>query len=228
MTPVRLPPTLLPLVLRIASIDDHLFDKLLHAVNTMPSTVDRDTIVKHALQVCKDDNEDEVRASVEGSLGLRSIFDYQDLPEDDFISGLVVSLATSKDDAARNFNAERFSHRVARLLESESLAIRAKALQLLFESRRHIVGSRVLTDARPIFGEDATQAPLAAIITHTLRLQFHESEGSRELFFSFDTQDIASLIEALNRALEKDDSIRRYFANKGLPIIDSSPPRADK
>jgi len=223
MMTVRLPDTLRPLILRIGITDDATFNAVSAALDSMPATVDKGRIVRHAVAACQGLDEREVRSIAEGALGLRSLFAYQNSNEREFIAGLLVSLESKKGEASGGFDAGAFSVRSERLLQSKALGISAKALQLLFESRRHIVGSRVLTDIRPIFGDNATEAPIAAIVTHTLRLQFHEADRNSELFFSLDRQDVATLVEALRRAIEKEDSLNEYFDNKGLQIIESAP-----
>ena len=121
------------------------------------------------------------------------------------------NLATALDEAARNgienfkvAEGADFKERIVTLLSLDALhLIEAKAKELLQEAQRLLLDARILTDIRPVFGEDIGENPTAFILTHTLKLHYHEGGEHREFFVALDEQDIASLKRMSERAQRK-------------------------
>jgi len=58
---------------------------------------------------------------------------------------------------------------------------------------------RILTDARPIFGNNIEKPPEAIAIIHTLKIAYHRSGRLEEQFFAFDEHDLKELRSAVER-----------------------------
>jgi len=217
---VRVTAGLRPAILQVGDADNDFFAAVLDGIQTMPYTVDRQSIVRHVVARCAQLDAQAVKRFVEGILAVISLFVYYSLDKDEFVEDISEGLRLKADESP-GFDHVTFGARIRVLLDVQRLIVSAKAFELLFESRRHVVGSRVLTDVRPIFGDDATQAPLAAIITHTLKLQFHEAEGTRELFLSFDKQDMHTLLNGLQRAIDKESTLAATYQGSGFTIVAS-------
>lgn len=113
---------------------------------------------------------------------------------------------------------ESFETLLAEILEIESLEISAKAVSLVYE-QDHIIhgGFRVLTDLRPIFGSDpADTSTLAAMVTYTLKFEYHEGSEVKELFAALNARQVDELLQSLERAKAKAESLEH--ALEGTPI----------
>jgi hypothetical protein len=138
------------------------------------------------------------------------------------------TLATALDEAARNgienfkvAEGADFKERVITLLSLDALnPIEKKAKELQQEAQRLLLDARILTDLRPVFGEDIGENPTAFILTHTLKLHYHESGKHREFFVALDEQDIASLKKMSERAQKKTVVLKRIVAASGIRSID--------
>lgn len=114
-----------------------------------------------------------------------------------------------------------FIGRLTALLEQEAFdLVSFKARELQGESERTLCEARVLTDVRPIFGEKIEDSPTGMIITHTLKLVYHEMTGHKELYVALDDDDIASLTKILQRAGDKARSLRALLTAKDLHPVD--------
>jgi hypothetical protein len=111
---------------------------------------------------------------------------------------------------------ERFDN----LLNVEPFVILSKAAGLQREGDHLYCDSRILSDLRPVFGKEVGR-PAGAVITHTLRLGYHEgAEGDhKELYVVLDSDDLESLIYTLNRAQAKDKALRELLAEAKLPNL---------
>jgi hypothetical protein len=121
---------------------------------------------------------------------------------------------------------ESFQKRLAQLLSSKTLGIAAKAGDVAYQTPRHTHAIRILTDARPVFGENAKEGPMAFTILHTLQIEYSEDNEDREWFISLDADDLKSLRSVADRAVDKEASLRKILERLGTPTLswgDSQP-----
>jgi hypothetical protein len=137
-------------------------------------------------------------------------------------------LATALDLAVRNgiedfkvAEGADFKERIATLLSLDALnLIEAKAKELQQEAQRLLLDARILSDIRPVFGENIGENPAAFILTHTLKLHYQEGGDHKEFFVALDEQDIASLKEISERAQKKTVVLKRIVEASGIRSID--------
>jgi len=109
--------------------------------------------------------------------------------------------------------------RLTRLLELNSFVVGAKAVSVMLEHDIVFYRARVLTDIRPVFGA-TIGAPQAAVITHSLRIHYHQGEDHKDFFVMLDTQDVQTLIDVLERAKVKAENLKGVLATANIPYIE--------
>jgi len=107
---------------------------------------------------------------------------------------------------------------LATLLEVVELYTLARAIDLVVESQRLFHGSRVITDVRNVFVE-AEEEPVAAVIVHNLKIEYHEDENVRSIFVALDQSDLRRLSQTIDRALLKEAAIRALMDRSGQALI---------
>jgi hypothetical protein len=113
--------------------------------------------------------------------------------------------------------------RLAALLLIPGVTASAKALDLLSEHERLFLTARILTDLRPVFGEGEVATPTAALITHTLKIEYHDASGRDALYMALDDGDLEKFIEVLTRAQKKSSSLRSLVATTGMTLLSPTP-----
>lgn len=99
---------------------------------------------------------------------------------------------------------------IAALLNlTNTLGVIAKAAILLTESERLFGDGRIITEIRPVFADNLDDRPSAAIIVHTLRIQYSDAEGSKEFYVALKSIDVQKLKKTTERALTKEQNLRR-------------------
>jgi hypothetical protein len=114
---------------------------------------------------------------------------------------------------------DSFRKRLTQLLSSRTLGIAAKAGHVALQTPRHAHGLRILTDARPVYGENAKDSPIAFTILHTLQVEYFEAGENREWFISLDADDVENLRSVADRAIQKEASLRTTLGRLDLPIL---------
>ena len=115
---------------------------------------------------------------------------------------------------------EQLRINLQKLLRVPSIYLGAKATSVITDNHATFLASRVLTDVRPIFALESTDLS-GAVVVHNLKISYSsDSESDREFFVSLDDVDVQQLIDSLQRAQKKADSLRKFFVAAELPLID--------
>ena len=109
--------------------------------------------------------------------------------------------------------------RITVVLGIESLGLVVKAQDVLVAHARTYARARILSDIRPVFGNDVSAQPPAAVIVHMLNMIYNRA-GRRENFtVALDEKDINQLIEVLERARVKNKTLKEIIEKSGLRYI---------
>jgi hypothetical protein len=117
---------------------------------------------------------------------------------------------------------ESFQAVLAQILGIEPLEVAAKAIVLVYEQDHIVHGTpRVLTDVRPIFNSDATDLSIrAAMVTYTVKFEYHEGRDVKEMFVSLDAEQVEGLIEALGRAQSKAKNLEQWIRGSNFSYLE--------
>jgi len=141
-------------------------------------------------------------------------------------SGLLAALASSLEENREwhTEDAQALSDRtesLAKLLAPTGpLGVIAKATELLVEQQFLFCKARIITDARPVFDEQA-EGMLGLIPSHCLALTYHEGPETRELHLLMDAKDMRQLHDQLERAQRKEKLMSRMLTEAGLTVIET-------
>ncbi len=122
---------------------------------------------------------------------------------------------TALDDAG----IKRALARLTQLLAVPSFEVSAKALGVFGEHQLIYESARVFSDIRPVFGDDVSSDPAAAVVFHNLKIEYVEGTESKELYLALDGEDLDELIGVLSRAKQKEASIQAMLSKQNLPRL---------
>jgi hypothetical protein len=103
------------------------------------------------------------------------------------------------------------------LLRSKAVFSTASAIELLTQHPQNFRASRVVTDIRPVFAEDASEPPMGAVLIQTLQLQTWDRNGDSEtLYVAMDEADLRELRDDIERAIGKTATLRAMLDEQGV------------
>jgi hypothetical protein len=106
-------------------------------------------------------------------------------------------------------------------LGTAPLRVSAKAATLLFDEERGFSNARVITDVRPVFGDDISSPDIsAAFIIHSLRISYRGRSENSEFFVSMSTKDLRDLRKVIDRALDKAEGLEHVMSSLTSHVID--------
>jgi hypothetical protein len=115
-----------------------------------------------------------------------------------------------------------FGERLNALLAQPTVASLAKAMSVHYETANTFHTARVVSDLRPIFGDDPQSGPAGAMVMHTLRIDYLATDGLEGFFVSMTRDELAELAAAVARAQQKDEALRRFVTKAGLEELDAT------
>jgi hypothetical protein len=200
---------------KISNLEENQFQELLSALTGLKPTFQKEVIQKLASKVHSIEAKD-IDEIVEAIFSL--YFARRDLELSS--TELARGISEAEELHIPSERREIFANRLINFLAFDhSLGVASKAIEVLREREHLLCTARIITEVRPIFGEQPTERPSAALIIHTLRVSYHESGDIKEFFVDMDTSDIAILRRLLDRAEAKEQSLKDVLGEAGIPNL---------
>jgi hypothetical protein len=137
---------------------------------------------------------------------------------DDLIEG-IHEISNRPELIDINIDSISLKERFERLLSINSLYIIAKSARLKFDGERLYFEAKILSDIRPVFDADPENIPSAAVITHTLKIVYHEGNNHKEFYVVLGSSDLSSLSKTVERAVLKDETLRNLLKQANLSVL---------
>jgi hypothetical protein len=149
---------------------------------------------------------------VDALYALYRVREYSELDRKSFLRELVESIRSNSEPEIPESEVSAITERFKRLLKIETLESISKAITLQRDGERLYCGSRILSDIRPVFGRNDNSEPKAAVITHTLRISYHEDGAHRDMYFVLDEEDLYNLRTVIERAESKSQTLDQVLS----------------
>lgn len=119
-----------------------------------------------------------------------------------------------ESEVLRDEDTTRLVSNLRDLMQIENFALSMKAYNLERTSERLYCKARIVTDLRPMFGDEPSEGPKGFVILHNLRIGYHESDKRHKNFYlTLDSVDLLRLRSVIDRALEKSDSLKEHVTS---------------
>jgi hypothetical protein len=142
------------------------------------------------------------------------------VPYPQFLEDLIEGLRKDRNVQLTERQLKKLSAPLKRLMDIEALKTIAKAARLQRDGERLYCAGKTLSDIRPVFGNDPAARPLGAVLTHTLKIAYHQGSERLEFHVILDSTDLEELAEVIQRAKDKDKALRELLKSTKLPSFD--------
>ena len=212
---------------KIITLDSAVFKNLIDALkNSNPSFHLKklaDTVsLKIKQKGIEDLTKDDLLNILEAIVSLYPLQTYYSLTLEDLASSLGEAVAELEDFP--NVTEEQkkiFEARITTLLSIDgALYVASKVEELLFEYQHLFLGSRIITDIRPVFDPDLNKIPVGALIVHTLKLEYKQGNEQKDFYIALDTNDVKNLREQLDISEQKAESIKLMLNQAQVSYLD--------
>lgn len=155
--------------------------------------------------------------------GLYAAKSARDVSTEDFVEEVCDAMESLPSEELRLPHAERasFKAKLSTILGAELFSLVAKVYDLATEDERIFCSARILTDLRPVFGLSVSDGPRAFIVTHLLKVAYHQgSKEHKNFYVTLDADDLQRLKGLIERAESKARSLKsavRDIRTIGVP-----------
>lgn len=145
-----------------------------------------------------------------------------DLSIDEFVDEIVEVMNESGDDFREllDNDIEKFRERFSKLLNVNALSLRTKTASLIVDHQIVYKSAKIISDIRPVFGDDIEQSPVGASLVHNLKVEYVENDELKYIHFALDDKDIGSLITLFKRTQSKSETLKMFIKSSGLENYD--------
>lgn len=167
-------------------------------------------------------NKERIKSILRSLFSLVNIFDSTKKSIDDFAADFAESFRESFSEIS-NIEEGKLKQNLIQLLNSfSSIKLTVKARNLIIENLNNFTESRIISDIRIVFNDDnRNEKQQCALIVHQLNIKYFSGSSKNNLFsISLDSADLKKLKKTIDRAIEKDISIKEN--NHELKFIDFS------
>lgn len=219
MPALRIPPEHQKGLAKLISLPPEQAEEFLKSVESAAKKVRSDRFSSDDLRSIPGVSPGDLSNMLDTLLALYHVRHHADVSTDEFVSDVTDSLKEGEGPTFGKEELPGIKKRLTDFLSLETLSVEAKASVLRYEHERTLHDVRILTDARPVFGEDVSAEPHAAVIFHMLKIEYHASKGVEEVYFSLDEHDLEYLKQVIIRAEKKAKSLREALSKSEITTI---------
>ena len=155
---------------------------------------------------------DKAALLVQALLSMMAFAESQDAD----LADMVEVIASSDDLGLSGPDSALLADRIKRLFEHGPITALQKSFALSVLHDRLFLSAQITTDIRPVFGGDVNNEMAAAVVSHSLKIDFSQSGGSDSFYVTLDPSDLMELQQAMERATSKADSIATTLEKAGI------------
>ncbi|MGI9105098.1 MAG: hypothetical protein ACR2G4_02490 [Pyrinomonadaceae bacterium] len=221
MASLRIPNKHLSGLAKLLSMPEDTAVELTSALENAPVSFDPRQVLKTAVSGVTGISPADAASIKEALISLLLLRARSDESQTDVIDELSAAIQESDAEELQlpdevRANAKK---RLSMFLGIPSLLVSSKAVSVRLENDKLFSKARVVSDIRPIFGENVKESPKAAIILHQLGIHYFQDGDHKEFFVAMDTDEVQELISSLERAKAKAESLEAVLAAANLPHL---------
>ena len=217
--PLQIPIEDFPALKTIRAMPNTSVETLIKALKSASLTSDTDEIAKNIAEQVPSVSASELEAVLDTLYGLYSIRELSGVSRDTFLKDFIEGFQNQTELAVDRKDAPKLRAKFEKLLSVETFNLLSKAKRLQRDGERLYCEAKIVSDIRPVFGAKPTVRPLGAVLTHTLKLAYHELGDHKEFQIVLDGIDLGLLADAIHRALQKDETLRALLKEMRLPDL---------
>lgn len=214
MSPQRVPDEFVPILTNLARMTQPDFDALRDAADELGGSAE----ISHLATQLRESTvlePDELRALFDAMVSLIAFADTRSQP----LAELAGDVAASPDLDVTNSQQTELVTRIVALTSIEPIRVVRKGSALSMQHERLFLSSRIMSDIRPVFGADPAAGIEAAILSHTLIVDFVSDRGTDCFYVALDKDDLRQLQGAVQRAIDKEPSLAATLEAAGIPNL---------
>lgn len=203
----------------VRNLSPHDSDQLLEALKSTKIAASSDEMASSIESKLPSIPKKELRNIVDLLYSLYHVREFSGLNRNSFIKELFETVQQYADPPIAEEDVTGIRQRFKDLLVIKNLDTISKAISLQREEQRVYCDAKIISDIRPVFGDDIKGKPEAATITHSLRITYHEDGNHKDFYVSLDQMDLDELERIVKRAKNKANALTKALIEARIPRL---------
>jgi chemotaxis protein CheY-P-specific phosphatase CheC len=203
---LEIPKRQVPTVGKILRLSEAAIEEFINALSSATITAEAPALAEKIAGSVPSIPREDLNDIVDTLYSLYHVREFSEVRSARFVRDLVEAVLQNPEFGLKKEDASITGKRFHRLLNIKTLDNLSKAIRLQRDGERIYCDAKIISDIRPVFGEDVEERPVSAVITHTLQLGYHETGEHKQFFIVLDEQDLDALQVVIERAKSKGDT----------------------
>jgi hypothetical protein len=216
---LQVPSRYIPALELVRNLTDAASKEFLRALESAHITSSAEAMANGIASSVPSIPKEELEKITDLLYSLYHVREFSELNRNDFLKELLESVREIAKPAISEQEFPALRQRFKDFLSVKVLQSISKAIVLQRDQDRIYCEARIVSDIRPVFGEDVKQRPVAATITHTLNITYHEAGDHKEFYVVLDQVDLEEMEKAIKRAMAKDETLDQLLSDSGVPRL---------
>jgi hypothetical protein len=179
--------------------DEPAFAELLEAIKGARLSFTSEALAASVTSKIKNLSPEHVESIIELLTGLHFVRSGAGVSLDQFVDDLLEGAQEGDLREAVAKSQDKARQRLTALLSEKTIGFAAKARETERNYERSYCNAEMLTDIRPIF-DNGDGSPIAAVLTHTLKISYHQRERLKDVFITLTPDDLDELDGVIEQA----------------------------
>lgn len=209
MAAIPIPKEVQPSVAKLLLLTDEENQEIVTALETAPLSFDAQELATSVAERVKSVEPETASEIIQVLLSLYLIQSKAEVPTPQFIEDFIEGIEeTDLKETLTKAPVDRFRQRLSRFLQVKALAFTTKARATQNDFENTFCSGQISTDIRPLFeSTDGDPTPIAALITHTLKISYHHGNVLKDLFIAVDSDDLDTLEDLVEQARAESEQL---------------------
>jgi hypothetical protein len=216
---LQVPNRYIPMLNLVRNLSQPAATELLHALESAQVIASPDDMASNIAESVPSIPREDLGKIVDLLYSLYHVRELSELNRNSFLKELVESVRENANPNISDEELPAIRQRFKDLLDLKTLASISKAIGLQRDEERVYCEAKIISDIRPVFGEDIKVKPVAATITHSLKISYHENGDHKEFYIVLDEVDLDQLEKMIKRAKTKADTLTQVLSDSQIPRL---------
>lgn len=215
---LQIPPRFEDSLVDFLSMSRDVREIFMEAIQTAPIMLSQRKLAKHIAPKIKLDKN-----KIAGIVAmLASLYrTMEDTPIDEFVDDVYDAAITLEKISTIEIEWDDIKKDFKTALSNDSFGVTSKAMDILGHYPNTYCSARLVTDIRPVFGQNTNECPPASFVVHTLRISSHQDDSdTKDYYVTLDSQDLHELRRIIDRALMKETTLKSVIDDTKMQYID--------
>jgi hypothetical protein len=203
---------------QIVSMSDEAARELVALLEGAPMSFAYEDLSASIADTIKGISPEDLDETIETLVSLYAVRDSVSVALAEFVDDVTEAVEeTDLKEELSQLTSVKFKERLAVLLNIKALAFTSQARARQRAHEKMFCTGEMLTDMRPVFGLNGDGAPIAAVITHTLKFSYHHGRFLKDISVGLSPDDLDQLEDLIDQARFESGQLRSILDAANVP-----------